>query len=255
MDRLFSVRNLLLSLTILFHLVAQLTPIFSSSGSCSNSDGIYTLSTRSLLELRNYLQNEFGEEHYHTCTHCKDLITLGIGCSNTRAGCTTRYHYHCARNTIASAVDDDDALHRLAGFSCPNCLRTWKSRPIGPRALNLSTGGGGDDGMFSSQGEASQEVARRSGRRRVSEVDEEDDDDDDDDDDEVEQQSAEQQEAESDEEQQQQPTQSRLTRVKPEPDHQRTPTQRRPSRRAAPADEDDDDFDEELDVKPRKRVR
>ncbi|CDW97429.1 hypothetical protein [Sporisorium scitamineum] len=55
-----------------------------------SSDGIYTLSTRSLLELRNYLQNEFGEEHYHTCTHCKDLVTLGIGCSNNPPGYGSR---------------------------------------------------------------------------------------------------------------------------------------------------------------------
>nr|CDI55057.1 conserved hypothetical protein [Melanopsichium pennsylvanicum 4] len=53
-----------------------------------SEDGIYTLSTRSLLELRNYLQNEFGEEHYHTCTHCKDLVTIGVGCSATSRGCT-----------------------------------------------------------------------------------------------------------------------------------------------------------------------
>ncbi|TKY88883.1 hypothetical protein EX895_002124 [Sporisorium graminicola] len=227
-----------------------------------SSDGIYTLSTRSLLELRNYLQSEFGEDYYHTCTHCKDLVTLGIGCMNTSRGCTTRYHLHCARNTIGSAVDDDDALYRLSeGFSCPNCKRVWKSRPIGPRALNLNSSDD-HDGLFSSQGDRSQADMSISSRRRlVADEDEEEDDED-----EAEYGNAAEQsqrhvsareaaESDADEEEeveQQQLTQSRSTRVKSEPE--RTPQQQRSRPRAA-ALEQEDNSEEEEDVKPRKRVR
>lgn len=206
------------------------------------SEGIYTLSTRSLLELRNYLQNEFGDDYYHNCTHCKDLATLGVGCSYASRGCSVRYHLHCARNTIGSAVDDDDALHRLAGFSCPACQRTWKSRPIGPRALNLTLSGEGD-APFGSQGST---VDRK--RRQVTDDDE---DDDGDDHDAVERQLSyahERNDHEGEEEDAEQP-QRRSRRVKPEPEpSQSVQRPSRPSHGSAESDED-------RDVKPRKRAR
>ncbi|CBQ68979.1 conserved hypothetical protein [Sporisorium reilianum SRZ2] len=223
---------------------------------CS-AEGVYTLATRALLELRNYLQTEF-EEHFHTCTHCKDVVTLGIGCSYTARGCTTRYHLHCARNTIGAAVDDDDALYRLAGgFSCSNCMRMWKSRPIGPRALNLGAGGE-HDGMFSSQGESSQvEASRGSRRSRAAEQDEDDDEEEEDIADAAEQtprqRPSRRPAAASDDDQDEPQTQSRSTRVKPEP--QRTPLQPRTRRRATALDEEGGSEDEPEDVKPRKRAR
>lgn len=172
-----------------------------------SSEGIYTLSTRSLLELRNYLQNEVGEEYYHTCTHCKDLVTLGLGCSHSPRSCDVRYHLHCARSTIGSRVDDDDALLRLQGFPCPGCRKPWKSRPIGPKALNLATG---DQDM-----EHSQAGPSRSSRRRRAAHDEENDEEEDEEEDfhDTQQHGAEDDEEEEEEE----PTQRRSSRVKPEP--------------------------------------
>lgn len=113
-----------------------------------SEEGIYTLSTRSLLELRNYLQNEFGDEHFLTCTHCKDMITVGLGCSHSPRSCQARYHMHCARIVIGAAVDDDEQLAARSGFPCPECRKPWKSRPIGPKVWRLTTNGGvvaGDD--------------------------------------------------------------------------------------------------------------
>ncbi|SOV03329.1 uncharacterized protein UDID_06554 [Ustilago sp. UG-2017a] len=221
-----------------------------------SADGIYTLSTRSLLELGNYLQNEFGDEYFHTCTHCKDLVTLGIGCGRKKHGCNIRYHLHCARSTIASAVDDDDALLRIAGFSCPACRSTWKSRPIGPKALNLSSSGD-HDGFISSQGESSQTAAtsRNRRRRQASHDDDEDEGEHDEDDETVEQQPADDgNEDEEDEEEAGQP-QRRPTQVKPEPGQQGEPSQRRVRSRAAPAEDEEESDEEEPDVKPRKRAR
>ena len=155
-----------------------------------------------------------------------------------------RYHLHCARNTIGSAVDDDDALHRLAGFSCPGCQRTWKSRPIGPRALNLTLSGEGD-APFSSQGST---VDRK--RRQVTD-DDDDEDDDGDDHDAVERQLSyahERDDHEGEEEDAEQP-QRRSRRVKPEPEASHS-VQRPscPSHGSAESNEDQD-------VKPRKRAR
>ncbi|SPO31040.1 uncharacterized protein UTRI_05322_B [Ustilago trichophora] len=226
-----------------------------------SEQGIYTLSTRSLLELRNYLQNEFGDDYYHTCTHCKDLVTLGIGCSATSRGCTVRYHLHCARSTIASRVDDDDALYRLAGFNCPGCLRGWKSRPIGPRALNLSASG--DEGLFSSQGDQSQvgtsRRTSRRGRRDVSDDEEEEEEEEVEEEEEeeedgeaIEQQLAQQQEDENDPEDES--TQRRSTRVKPEPIQPSQPLPRT-RRRDREAERFGSEEEEEQDIKSNKRAR
>lgn len=215
-----------------------------------STEGIYTLSTRSLLELRNYLQNEFGEEYYHTCSHCKDLVTLGIGCVNISRGCTTRYHLHCARSTIGSAVDDDDALHRLAGFSCHNCMRTWKSRPIGPRALKLSTGGD-HDGVLSPQRERSGRESPR--RRQTSHASEEQQEEAEEDQEEVlatQQQNRESREYPEDEQEHDEPTPPSST----QPNQQQTPLQQR-SRRRKQADNVEEDSDQELDITSRKRAR
>ncbi len=184
-------------------------------------EGIYTLSTRSLVELRNYLQNEF-EEHYHTCTHCKDVVTLGLACSHAPRSCSARYHMHCARNTIGSAVNDDEALARLTGFPCPVCRRSWKSRPIGPKALRLTD----RDTPFSSQPEHSRTQPAQ--------------DDDNDSDAEVDSQLASLDGEES-------PQQA--TTVKPEP----ATTQ--PARRQSQRRRIDDSDDDEQDVKPRRRLR
>jgi hypothetical protein len=186
-------------------------------------EGIYTLSTRSLLELRNYLQNEF-EEHYHTCTHCKDVVTLGLACSHAPRSCSARYHMHCARNTIGSAVNDDEALARLTGFPCPVCRRTWKSRPIGPKALVLVD----RDTPFSSQPD----------HPRHQPAQNENDDSDAD----VESQLASLDGEES--AQQQQPV-----AVKPEP------AASQPARRQSQRRRIDDSDDDEQDVKPRRRLR
>lgn len=209
-----------------------------------SSEGIYTLSTRSLLELRNYLQNEFGEEHYHTCSHCKDLVTLGLACSYTSRGCTVRYHLHCARSTIGSRANDDDALYRLAGFNCPGCSRSWKSRPIGPKALQLSAGRDGET-PFSSQVEQSQEVTRR--RRQESESEEEEEEFHD-----TQQGLAAQ---ESDEEDVEVETARRSGRVKPEPEQSQLQQQRGRRPRVQESDEEGEDSESEQDVKPRKRAR
>ncbi|KAJ1017772.1 hypothetical protein NDA16_005090 [Ustilago loliicola] len=219
-----------------------------------SSEGIYTLSTRSLLELRNYLQNEFGDDYFHICTHCKDLVTLGIGCSYTSRGCNVRYHLHCARSTIASAVDDDDALLRIAGFSCPECRRTWKSRPIGPKALKLSSSAD-HDGMFSSQGESSQTATTSRNTRRVQASDDEADEEDEDDDETVDQQLANQASEDEEDEEESEQSPRRSTRVKPEPEQQDQQPQRRVRSRAAPAADGPEFSDDEQDIRSRKRAR
>ncbi|EST08801.1 Zinc finger, RING-like protein [Kalmanozyma brasiliensis GHG001] len=225
-----------------------------------SADGIYTLSTRTLLELRNYLQSEF-EEHYHACTHCKDVVTLGIGCSYaSRGGCDVRFHYHCARATIGAKVDDDDALHRLGGI-CVGCRKNWKSRPIGPRALGLT---GGEEGWVSSQGEASQEASGSGRRRRQEEEDEEDEEDEEEGNASpverprrpVKRQASEEDEDEDeeDEEEEADTTARRPGWVKPEPQHtpQASRSRHRPTEQE---EEEDEDEDEEVDVKLRKRAR
>lgn len=204
-----------------------------------HSEGIYTLSTRTLLELRSYLQDEFGEDHYHACTHCKDLVTLGIGCSYSPSRCDVRYHYHCARATVGAKVDDDERLHRLAGFSCGGCGRAWKSRPIGPRALGLGTAE-----------PSSQTTPRRASGRYTEEHQQQHHDEQDEalagqDEQEPEQRQPVKRppsESESDDEAQ----------VKPEP--RATPrSRRRPTHQQH--EQSDDDDDDEVDVKPRKRAR
>ncbi|PWY98103.1 hypothetical protein BCV70DRAFT_202279 [Testicularia cyperi] len=102
-----------------------------------SQDGIYSLSSRSLLELRQYLHNEF-DEHIVSCTHCKDPVTLGLACHYSPTRCGARYHYHCARDVFGSAVDSNDDLDRKAGFPCLVCSRRWSSRPIGPKVWSSS---------------------------------------------------------------------------------------------------------------------
>lgn len=149
-----------------------------------------------------------------------------------------RYHYHCARATIGAKVDDEERLHRLAGFSCAGCGRAWKSRPIGPRALGLGTA------------EPSSQTPRGGSGRFTQHQEQEDEEEGDEEEDTAFAGQDEEREqrrpvkrppSESEEEEEQ---------VKPEP-HTTPRSRRRPTQQQ----HEESDDEEQVDVKPRKRAR
>ncbi|EJU05410.1 hypothetical protein DACRYDRAFT_92739 [Dacryopinax primogenitus] len=85
--------------------------------------GRYSLSTRSILELQNYLKSTFEDEVLE-CTICMEICTKGIACSIAR--CKTRMHTHCYENY--------KMLHR----HCPTCSSPWDGKrpiPVGEEAV------------------------------------------------------------------------------------------------------------------------
>ncbi|CAI2175630.1 539_t:CDS:2 [Funneliformis geosporum] len=80
-------------------------------------EGKYSLSQRSILELQQYLKEEF-EDHLLECTLCYDIVTKGQRCRV--AQCKTRFHYHCVRRYFDSRNDK----------VCPACKIAWDSSNV-----------------------------------------------------------------------------------------------------------------------------
>ncbi|KAL0946997.1 hypothetical protein HGRIS_013142 [Hohenbuehelia grisea] len=72
--------------------------------------GRYTLSTRTELELLQYLKSTYPEEVLD-CNVCDKIITRGIACPN--ADCQNRMHFHCF------------ATYRRQKGTCPDCTTDW----------------------------------------------------------------------------------------------------------------------------------
>ncbi|KAH7915014.1 Nse1 non-SMC component of SMC5-6 complex-domain-containing protein [Hygrophoropsis aurantiaca] len=146
--------------------------------------GRYSLSTRTLLEMLNYLKQTYPEECLE-CTICMEMVTKGIAC--TRPNCKTRLHDHCF-NTF-----------RRHNSKCPTCSQDWPQKddglvPVGEgaakdgqdegrRARRKSTAEDSDEDepdMQMDEDEPSQPAATQSKTRgRKKKVVESDDDEDD----------------------------------------------------------------------------
>ncbi|KAH7923864.1 hypothetical protein BV22DRAFT_1067934 [Leucogyrophana mollusca] len=72
--------------------------------------GRYSLSTRTLLEMLNYLKQTYPEECLE-CTICMEIVTRGVAC--TRPNCQTRLHFHCF------------TASRRINPKCPTCGQDW----------------------------------------------------------------------------------------------------------------------------------
>ncbi|OCH95004.1 hypothetical protein OBBRIDRAFT_746510 [Obba rivulosa] len=89
--------------------------------------GRYSLSIRSLMELQDYLKNNYPEEIFE-CTICSEVITRGIRCYSPN--CQSRMHHHCYN------------LYKAGKHVCPTCGTSWsgevnvkKLKPIGEGAF------------------------------------------------------------------------------------------------------------------------
>ncbi|KAI0763675.1 Nse1 non-SMC component of SMC5-6 complex-domain-containing protein [Irpex lacteus] len=74
--------------------------------------GRYSLSTRTTLELQNYLKANF-EDSVHECTICFEMVTRGFAC--TVPNCQTRLHAKCY------------TTYRKTRTACPTCKSPWAS--------------------------------------------------------------------------------------------------------------------------------
>lgn len=114
--------------------------------------GFYTLSPRSLMELRGWLTDTYNdrdndsdasdEGHPHekikVCMACREIITQGQRCPDPTLRCPARLHAHCVGK-----------MWRAQGGRevCPTCKKEWKEPlPVGERAArrprqSSSTGG------------------------------------------------------------------------------------------------------------------
>ena len=90
----------------------------------SNSKGRYSLAPRALLELENYLRQNY-EEECAECSSCGSLITKGIACG--RENCHTFMHLYCHTN-----------YRRSGKTECPSCKLSWSNsrstKPLGEAA-------------------------------------------------------------------------------------------------------------------------
>ncbi|CAG8599545.1 4239_t:CDS:2 [Funneliformis mosseae] len=88
-------------------------------------EGKYSLSQRSILELQQYLKEEF-EDHLLECTLCYDIVTKGQRCRV--AQCKTRFHNHCVLRYFDSRND----------YVCPACKIAWDSSNVIGDSINRS---------------------------------------------------------------------------------------------------------------------
>ncbi|KAL0944326.1 DNA repair protein [Colletotrichum truncatum] len=120
-----------------------------------SKDGFYTLSPRSLLELRAMLIDSYNDpdaaaeewQRIKFCEACKEVVTIGQRCSNV--DCNARLHDTC-----------QEAYWRTQrSRKCPRCSREWDGKLfVGERAVTST--------------EAYQRGRRRSGGRRSNLADE-----------------------------------------------------------------------------------
>jgi hypothetical protein len=111
--------------------------------------GFYSLTPRSLMELRGWLIDMYNdqeeedddddddEEARHEkikfCVACRDIVTIGQRCPNLP--CNARVHNACARNMFRSMRESE---------TCPTCQTAWTNPPpVGEKAARSTADGGG----------------------------------------------------------------------------------------------------------------
>ncbi|KAL1745609.1 Nse1 non-SMC component of SMC5-6 complex-domain-containing protein [Schizophyllum fasciatum] len=92
--------------------------------------GRYTLSTRTLLELKGYIRSEYPDQ-IPTCMHCDDFVTVGVTCK-----CGSAIHKHCFTQW------------RSRRSQCKECRAEWAGKsdddmftPVGERAVGDNDAG------------------------------------------------------------------------------------------------------------------
>ncbi|KAK2591616.1 hypothetical protein QQS21_010685 [Conoideocrella luteorostrata] len=97
-------------------------------------DGFYTLTPRSLMELRPWLVETYNDvaeadewQRIKFCAACKEIVTIGLRCSEP--DCVLRLHDMC-----------QDAFWRAErSKNCPKCRTEWKGdRHVGERAVTMT---------------------------------------------------------------------------------------------------------------------
>ncbi|CAG8487301.1 12089_t:CDS:10 [Ambispora gerdemannii] len=83
------------------------------------SAGRYSLTQRTILELQNYLKDQY-DESIHECTLCYDIVTKGQRCSVEK--CSTRLHHHCARRMFQTKPQSER--------KCPTCSAIWRETMV-----------------------------------------------------------------------------------------------------------------------------
>ncbi|KAI8917198.1 Nse1 non-SMC component of SMC5-6 complex-domain-containing protein [Powellomyces hirtus] len=90
-------------------------------------NGLISMSLRTVLELQNYLKEEYGDR-IHECTLCMEIVTSDYERCSV-ANCQTRLHVHCSNSYFP----------RQAQKNCPSCQSPW-------RGILLGTGTGRSSG-------------------------------------------------------------------------------------------------------------
>ncbi|KAI8084789.1 Nse1 non-SMC component of SMC5-6 complex-domain-containing protein [Halteromyces radiatus] len=75
--------------------------------------GAYTMTTRTILELTDYLHEQYGDA-IKECSLCSDLIIMGERCEN--GSCNVRLHHHCAQQLF---------VVNKQSLTCPTCSTAW----------------------------------------------------------------------------------------------------------------------------------
>ncbi|CAG8471992.1 477_t:CDS:10 [Ambispora leptoticha] len=83
------------------------------------SAGRFALTQRTILELQNYLKDQY-DEAIHECTLCYDIVTKGQRCSVEK--CSTRLHHHCARRMFQTKPQSER--------KCPTCSAIWRETMV-----------------------------------------------------------------------------------------------------------------------------
>ncbi|KAI0690049.1 Nse1 non-SMC component of SMC5-6 complex-domain-containing protein [Cytidiella melzeri] len=94
------------------HAERLLTSFVARGWLAQSRKGRYSLSTRTILELQNYLKAHF-EDAVHECTICMEMVTRGFACNVPN--CQTRLHSRCY------------STYRKSRNACPTCKTPWAS--------------------------------------------------------------------------------------------------------------------------------
>lgn len=137
-----------------------------------STEGFYTLSPRSLLELRSWLVEAYNDsddpevwQRIKFCQACKEIVTIGQRC--TERECNVRLHNICTAAFWNSRP----------GKKCPKCETAWTGKAyVGQKAITSteeylkgkrrSGGKRKNDAVEEDEEEEEEEVAESSTRRR-----------------------------------------------------------------------------------------
>ncbi|KAF5357780.1 hypothetical protein D9756_001638 [Leucocoprinus leucothites] len=113
-----------------------------------SKNGRYSLSPRSLLELRPYLQLNYSDQVLR-CYLCEEILTIGVAC--VHEGCKCKMHPVCFKKYSKA--------HKTGTLPCKDCEQEWPRDinsedfiPIGEKAVRKGEqeqrvrAGGGSDG-------------------------------------------------------------------------------------------------------------